>query len=821
MKISYNWLKKHINVDLPAEDLSKLLTDCGLEVEFLEEVCPVKGGLKGVVVGHVVNKEKHPDADRLSLTKVDTGTGTLLDIVCGAPNVAAGQKVLVATVGTRIYMADGDFEIKKNKIRGYTSEGMICAEDELGLGHSHEGIMILPNDAVVGTKAAAFLNIETDWLFEIGLTPNRADATSHLGVARDVYALLKNRNLLSEQEKNNLILKTDSNATVKAQQQGLSIDIDVEDLSACPRYTGITISGVTVKESPDWLKNKLKVIGLKPINNIVDISNYILFDLGQPLHIFDADQIKGNKVIVKKYNNDFEFVTLDGTTQKMTPNDLMICNTVEPMCIAGVYGGLNSGVTALTRNVFIESAYFNPVTIRKTSKRLGLKTDASFRFERGTDPNVTVRALKEAVALIQDMAGGIVTSEIVDSYPHPVSNNLIVLNYSNFYKMAGKVIDKIAIKNIIRSLEVQIYQEDEEQIYLSVPPYRVDVTREIDVIEDVLRIYGYNNIEMPGQIKASLSFSPKPDKEKVVAVVSDFLCSNGYNEMMNNSLSKSDYYEKLNYFDKDKSVRLLNPLSKDLETLRQTPLYSGLEVIAYNHNRKNFNLRLFEYGKIYHCDKSKKDLAKYSEGYRLSLFQTGFSSNENWTGKQSQFDFFTLKADLFDMFKRIGINTEMLKLSEQTESYFNHGLTYQFKKRNLLSIGSLQARLNKFFDIKQTVFYAEIDVDFMMEILANVKFQYKEIPKFPKMRRDLALLIDENITFADIEKIAKGLNIQLLKDISLFDIYKGDKIENGKKSYAVSFTFLDAQRTLTDDEVDKIMNQLINQYQKHLGAVLR
>jgi len=821
MKISYNWLKKHINIDIPAEELSELLTDCGLEVEALEEVCSVKGGLKGVVIGKVVHKEKHPDADRLSLTKVDIASGELLDIVCGAPNVAEGQKVLVATVGTRIYLKDGDFIIKKNKIRGFNSEGMICAEDELGLGDSHAGIMVLPEDAQVGTTASDYFKIETDWLFEIGLTPNRADAASHLGVARDVFAIIKNRDLLQQNKKELLVLKTEEKIKIELGQKGLSIDIVIENQESCPRYSGITITGVTVKESPEWLQNKLKIIGLKPINNIVDISNYVLFDLGQPLHIFDADKIIGEKVIVRKFKNDFEFVTLDGVTQQMSPDDLMICNTMQPMCIAGVYGGLNSGITSSTKNIFIESACFNPVTIRRTSKRLGIKTDASFRFERGTDPNITVRALKDAVLLIKELAGGVVTSDVKDCYPQPISNSLIVFNYENFFDVAGKIIDKRIIKSIIQSLEIIIYKEEDDKIYLSVPPYRVDVTREIDVVEEVLRIYGYNNIEMSGQIKASLSYSQKPDKENVLNIISDFLSSNGYNEIMSNSLTKSEYYENLSFFDKEKNVKLLNPLSKDLETLRQTLVYSGLETISYNHNRKIFDLKLFEYGKIYELNKSKKDLEKYSESYRMSLFQTGFNSNETWAKSQALFDFFSLKTDVFNVLKRTGINPDRLKVNENADSIFIQGLSYQLNKKPILSIGSLQPEILKYFDIRQAVFYAEFDIDLYIEMLANVKFQIKEVSRFPKMRRDLALLIDDKVQFSEIEKIAHSINNSLLKEVGLFDVYAGSNIEKGKKSYAVSFIFQDAQKTLTDAEVDSVMNQLINLYKKNLGAVIR
>lgn len=821
MKISYNWLKKHLDINLPAEELSFLLTDCGLEVEGLEEVCAVKGGLKGVITGHVIHKEKHPDADRLSLTKVDIGHDTVLDIVCGAPNVAQGQKVLVATVGTVIYLKDSSFEIKKSKIRGYASEGMICAEDELGLGTSHDGIIVLPNDAPIGMPASEYLSLESDWVFEIGLTPNRADATSHLGVARDILAVLKSRDILTQTVKHKLKIKDNTSVDLNKISDGKHITIHIADAEACPRYTGITITGVTVGESPEWLKNSLKAIGLKPINNIVDISNYILFDLGQPLHIFDADKIKGDKVVVQKYSENFSFVTLDGQTQQMTPDDLMICNAVEPMCIAGVYGGLELGVTESTKNVFIESAYFNPRTIRRTSKRLGLKTDASFRFERGADPHMTVRALCEAVELISVYAGGRVSSGIIDVYPQPVTNKLVTFSIERFSKIAGKVIDKELIKNILIALEMIIVKDDGDILLLSVPAYRVDVEREIDVAEDVLRIYGYNNVEMPGMIKAALSPAPKPDREKILDTMAVFLSSNGYREIMNNSLSKTDYYQKLDYFSNDQSVKLLNPLSKDLESLRQTLLYSTLETVAYNHNRKNFNLKLFEQGKIYSFDATKQSLDKYSETYRVSLLQTGFTTKESWHKPQEKYQIFSLKADLYALLHRLGIPAGALTLSEDVNTYYSHGFSCMFKKRVLLHAGEIHASVLKYFDIKQPVFYAEIDADYLIDIIAQGDMKYKEIPRFPKMRRDLALLIDEKVSYADIERVARGMNNSLLREINLFDIYRGESVGAGKKSYAVSYIFQDNERTLLDADVDKIMNKLIELYSRNLGAVIR
>ncbi len=818
MKISYNWLKKFIDIDIPVDELSAMLTDCGLEVESLEEYASVKGGLKGIIIGEVIQKEKHPDADRLSLTKVDIGTGKLLDIVCGAPNVEKGQKVLVATEGTKLYMSSGELIIKKSKIRGSFSEGMICAEDELGLGNSHDGIMVLPQEAPIGLEASKYLNVESDFIFEIGLTPNRADATSHLGVARDLYAVLKTRNYSNFSK---IEIKPETIIDIYNEIDNLKIDIVIEDTEACPRYTGITMTGISVNPSPEYLQQKLKVIGLKPINNIVDISNYVLFDLGHPLHIFDADKIKGHKVVIKKYPKEYNFITLDGATQKMNSDDLMICNAEEPMCIAGIYGGLNSGVTNTTTRIFIESAYFNPLTIRRTSKRLGLKTDASFRFERGTDPNITVRALKEAVKMIEEIAGGQISSNIVDVYPIPVSNNLIAFKYEHFNKTSGKVIDKTIIKQILHSLEISIYKEEAHQLYLSVPPYRVDITREIDVIEEILRIYGFNNIEIPEQIKLSINNSSNTDVEKINHITCQFLTGIAYHEIMCNSLSKSDYYEQLNYFDNKKSVKLINPLSKDLETLRQTLLFSGLETIIYNHNRKTLDLKLFESGKIYQLDTTATSLGKYTETKYISFFQTGLIDNESWILERKKFSIYSLKADVFMLFKRLGVKTDLFKINDVIPSYFSQGISYEYKNKTLVSMGMLRNELLKYFDIKQEVFYAEVNFDVLIELTTASGLLYKEISRFPKVRRDLALLIDKSIRFTDIERIALNLHCKYLKEINLFDIYTGENIENTKKSYAVSFVFQDTEKTLTDNEVDAIMNKLISIYQKDINAVIR
>ncbi|MDD3877383.1 MAG: phenylalanine--tRNA ligase subunit beta [Bacteroidales bacterium] len=821
MKISYNWLKSLINTEIDPQLLSKLLTDTGLEVEALDEISTVKGGLKGIVTGKVVSCKKHPNADKLSLTKVDIGNAELLNIVCGAPNVAEGQNVLVATLGAVLFINDNELIIKRTKIRGEDSEGMICAEDELGLGTSHEGIMVLPEDVPVGIKASEYFNIENDWVFEIGLTPNRADATSHLGVARDIFAALKNNNILSETEKDKIRLNCKENESLtQKSDNSILTEVEILDKEACKRYTGITIKNVIVKESPSWLKNKLKFIGLKPINNIVDISNYILFHLGQPLHIFDADRIAGRKIIVQKFNYGFDFTTLDGAIQKMSPDDLMICDTEKPLCIAGVYGGLNSGITQNTSNIFIESAYFNPVSIRKTAKRLGLKTDSSFRFERGTDPNMTDKALIQAANMISELAGGIICSPIIDVYPEKINPFKINFDFSYFDKIAGKMIDRNVIKNILKTLDISIENESEDALQLSVPPFRVDVTRPCDIAEEVLRIYGYNNIEIPNRLNASLSYHTIPEREKILDTLSNFLSSRSYNEIMCNSLSKSDYYEKLNYFDKNHCVRIINPLSKELEIMRQTLLFSALETVALNNNHKTLNFKLFELGKTYH-KKEGDGLNKYKEEYHLSLIQTGQKENETWKNSKSTYDFYSLKADVNDVLLRIGIKPESMNTKECTGTYFQHGLSYYSGENVTVTFGKIDAKLLSFFDIKAEVYFADFNCDMLISLTSKISHTFKPVSKYPKMRRDLALLIDEKINFNEIEKLAKDLKSPILKGIGLFDIYKGDKIEKGKKSYAVSFDFVSYEKTLTDEEVDKVMQKLIKLYSEKLGAVIR
>ena len=823
MKISYKWLKTYLNIDITPERVAQLLTDCGLEVESLEKIESIKGGLQGVVVGEVMSCAKHPDADKLSITTVNVGDPELLHIVCGAPNVAAGQKVLVAALGTIIYSGDESFTIKKSKIRGELSEGMICVEDELGLGTSHAGIMVLSAEAVVGSKARDFFNIEDDFVFEIGLTPNRSDATSHIGVARDLSAIINN---LPENTTANTSLIYPSVEAFKQDNNSLPIDIIIEDTVACPRYTGVTISGVEVKDSPDWLKKRLNAIGLRSINNIVDISNFILFETGQPLHIFDADMIIGNKVIVKKLPKGTKFITLDDAERELSGEDLMICNAVEGMCIAGVFGGAKSGVTAQTKNIFIESAYFDPTTIRKTSKLHGLKTDASFRYERGADPNITVYALKRAALLIKEVAGGAISSPIVDVYPTPISRKSIDIAFANVDKLIGKVIDRNIIKNILTSLEIEIQSATDNGLSFLIPTNKVDVTREVDVIEEILRIYGYNNIEIGSELHSSLAFISKPDKEKVQNLVSDYLTNNGFTEIMNNSLTSSDYLNRVSDFDVTNNVKILNPLSKELDVMRQTLLFGGLETIIYNVNRKITDLKLYEFGNTYKFNQGQPADAnvtkKYSEEKHLAVFLTGKSQSEAWNTTQENVDFFMLKSYVYNVLKRLRIDVSKLAVNKTVLQYFSEGLDLSTNNtKTIVSFGNLNSKTLTAFDIKQAVFYADFNWNNIIKLLSAKEIEFVEIPKFPEVRRDLALLINKEIEFGEIVKIAYQVEKNILKKVTLFDIYEGDKLEAGKKSYAVSFILQDTEKTLNDKQIDGIMNRLIKTYNEKLGATLR
>jgi phenylalanyl-tRNA synthetase beta chain len=798
MKISYNWLKQFIKTDKSPDEISHILTGTGLEVESLELVQSVPGGLEGLVVGYVKECVQHPNADRLRITKVDVGAEADLQVVCGAANVAAGQKVIVATVGTTVHPVTGEpFKIKEAKIRGEESQGMICAEDEIGLGQSHEGIMVLDFNAVPGTKAADYFNIEDDQLFEIGLTPNRADAASHLGVARDLAAYLKTT------------IELPDISEFAIDNHDRTIPVVVENETACPRYSAITISGVEIKESPDWLKNRLQTIGIRPINNVVDITNYVLHDLGQPLHAFDADEIKGGKVVVKNCEEGTSFTTLDGVERKLSADDLMICDAESPMCIAGVFGGIGSGVKESTKNVFLESAYFNAVSVRKTSKRYGLKTDASFRFERGTDPEITVVALKRAALLIKELAGGVISSEISDFYPAAASPFKVALSYNNTDRLIGKVIPRDEIKGILTGLGIKILSENAEGLQVEVPTYKVDVTREVDVIEEILRIYGYNNIEIPMQIKASLNYSPKPDKEVVQHQIADMLTANGFDEILSNSLTKSAYAES-----KDETVRILNPLSSDLDAMRQSLLYSGLEAISYNQNRRRLDLKLYEFGKTYHLIGGK-----YKENQCLSLFLTGEKQSEQWNNQGKPVGFYTIKGFVDAIVKRLSIKGLSLKDSENKD--FSYGLNYSKGEKPLVEFGSLSKAVLKKLDIDKEVYYANFNWDLVMKSVRGNSITYKEVSKFPSVRRDLSMLVNTDVSFGVLKLIAERLKQNILKEINVFDVYEGNKLPEGKKSYALSFMFQDEEKTLTDKQIDDIMQKLIVNFEKEAGAEIR
>ncbi len=806
MKISYNWLKTLINIDLTPQQVDEYLTSSGLEVEGMEIYESIKGGLKGIVIGEVVEKEKHPDADKLSVTKVNIGNPDLLNIVCGAPNVAAGQKVLVATIGTKLYPTSGDaFEIKKSKIRGVLSEGMICAEDEIGLGISHDGILILPEHAVIGTPASDFFKLQQDYIFDIGLTPNRADAASHYGIARDLAAILNCKNHTSEfQAKLHNIFELPTASKIN------TVDIQIENTEACKRYSGLVISGITVKPSPEWLKNYLISIGLRPINNVVDITNFVLHDLGQPLHAFDLEKIKGNKIIVKTGLENVKFKTLDGNDRMLHPNDLMICNESEPMCMAGVFGGLDSGVNEQTTAIFLEAAYFNPSFVRKTSKLHGLKTDSSFRFERGTDPEMTITALKRAASLIFECAGGNLSMDVVDIYPTKLEPFQVAFSYHNCHSLIGKAIDKNIIKNIITSLGITIEKEGNDSLLLSVPQYKTDVTREADVIEEVMRIYGYNHIEESTQIKFTASFADREKATSAENTTANLLASFGFNEMMGLSLTKESYYSN-----NPSLVKILNPLSSDLNVMRPSMLFGGLESMAYNINRKQTDLKLFEFGRTY--QKTDNDF-KYSETKHLMLLVTGRKYAENPYGENNKVDFAYLKGCLESILNKLSIK---FKTNELSDDQFEYGLSFYQKNKLLVNFGLVNKALCKKMDINSDVFCADFNWDHVLALVGKTKTEYTEIPKFPSVRRDLALLLDKKISYQELEELAFNSERKLLKSVNLFDIYEGDKLESGKKSYAISFILQDEEATLNDKQIDNVMQKLIKNYTEKLGATLR
>jgi phenylalanyl-tRNA synthetase beta chain len=815
MKISYNWLKNYIDYLPTPEETAEILTNTGLEVEGMEHFESVKGGLKGVVIGEVLSCEKHPDADKLSITKVDIGNGTILPIVCGAPNVAAGQKVPVATVGTTLYSDTDSFEIKKAKIRGEVSEGMICAEDELGLGTGHEGIMVLDPAVKIGTAASEFFKIETDVVFEIGLTPNRIDGASHFGVARDIAAYLRQSREIKNKMPDVDLFKVDNNNN--------PIDVVIEDKEGCIRYSGLTISGIEIKDSPSWLQNKLKSIGLKPINNIVDITNFVLHEIGQPLHAFDADKVTGNKVIVKTLPEGTIFKTLDEVERKLSDKDLMICNEKEGMCIAGVFGGIDSGVSEKTKNIFLESACFNPVYIRKTSKRHILNTDSSFRFERGSDPNITVYALKRAALLIKELGGGTISSKIQDIYPEKISDVKIELSYEYLNRLTGKIIEKEIIRNILASLDIQIERETEETLNLRLPAYRVDVTRPSDVAEEIMRIYGYNNIETGNSIRSSISYRNHPDREKLINLVSDLLSSNGFNEIMSNSLTPSSYYEQEEKTDKE-LVRIVNPLSSDLNALRKNLLFGGLEAILYNTNRRNADLRLFEFGNVYHIDPDKKSENphdKYNEQEQLALFLTGEKYEANWISPSSKTNFYQLKSYVEMILRRLGFKPEELKSSNSECVHLKEGLSVSINEKEIVQYGTLSKKVLDKFDISRPVYFAVFKWDNILKQLTKNSTKFIPLSKFPEVKRDLSMLIDNSVKYEDIKNLAEKTERNILKKVSLFDVFEGDKIEKGKKSYAISFVLQDEHKTLEDKQIDKVMKKLIAAFERELNAQIR
>ena len=820
MNISYNWLKEYVDFDLTPEEVAAALTSIGLETGGVEEVQTIKGGLEGLVIGEVLTCEPHPNSDHMHVTTVNLGQGEPVQIVCGAPNVAAGQKVVVATLGTKLYDGDECFTIKKSKLRGVESNGMICAEDEIGIGTDHAGIIVLPDTAVPGTPAKEYYNIKSDYVLEVDITPNRADACSHYGVARDLYAYLVQSGKATS-------LKKPSVDAFAVENHDLDIRVTVENAEACPRYAGVSVKGVTVKESPEWLQNKLRIIGLRPINNVVDITNYIVHAFGQPLHCFDADKIKGGEVIVKTMPAGTPFVTLDGVERKLNERDLMICNQEEPMCIAGVFGGLDSGSTEATKDVFLESAYFHPTWVRKTARRHGLSTDASFRFERGIDPNATLYCLKLAALMVKELAGGTIASDIKDVCAAPAQDFRVELPYAKVHSLIGKEIPAETIKRIVSSLEMKVVEETAEGLTLDVPPYRVDVQRDCDVIEDILRIYGYNNVEIPDTLKSSLTTKGEQDRSnKLQNLVAEQLVGCGFNEILNNSLTRAAYYDGLEAYPAKRLVKLMNPLSADLNAMRQTLLFGGLESIVRNANRKNADLKFFEFGNCYYYDEERrnpeKSLAAYSEDCHLGLWVTGKKVTNSWAHADENSSVHGRNAYVENIGGRRGVAMRGLVVGVLTDDVFATALSVQTRGgKRLATFGVVTKKILKAFDIDNEVYFADLNWKELMKAVKSVKVNYTELSKFPAVKRDLALLIDKNVPFADIEKIAFETEKKLLKEVALFDVYEGKNLEAGKKSYAVSFLLQDETATLNDKQIDKIMSKLVANLESKLGAKLR
>ena len=815
MNISYKWLKEYVDFDLTAQQVADALTSTGLEVDALEEVQSIKGGLKGLYVGKVLTCEAHPNSDHLHVTTVDLGKGEPSQIVCGAPNVAAGQKVIVADLGCVLYDGDNEFVIKKSKLRGVESNGMICAEDEIGVGTSHDGIIVLPDDAIVGTPAAEYYNLESDWLIEVDITANRADGLSHWGVARDLYAWLKSNGYETS-------LHRPDCSEFKVENHDLPIEVVIENQEACKRYACVSVTDCEVKESPDWLKNKLTTVGLRPINNIVDITNYVMMAYGQPLHTFDADMVKGHKIVVKTMPDGTPFQTLDGEDHKLSDRDLAICNAEEPMCIAGVFGGKGSGTYETTKNVVLESAYFHPTWIRKSARRHGLSTDASFRFERGVDPNGTIYALQQAAILCKQLAGGKISMEVCDVYPEPIKNVVVELNYEYVHNLVGKVIPMDTIKSICESLEMKVLNETAEALTLEIPAYRVDVQRPCDVVEDILRIYGYNNVEIPTQLKSSLVIKADEDrKHKLQNLVSEQLVGAGFNEILNNSLTKTAYYEG-----KSNVVKIMNPLSSDLGVMRQTLLYGGLESVEHNVKRKNANLKFFEFGNCYFFDEEKENpenpMHAYKEENFMGIWVTGKRVEGSWAHPNEDSTYYELAAYVQTILSRIGLKQGSTVQKKSENPDFSAGIVIENRGgKKLIEMGVLSKKLLKRFDLQQPVYFAELNWTQLMKATKKNEVIFTDIPKHPAVSRDLALLVDQNVEFALIEQIARQTEKKLLKKVELFDVYEGDKLPAGKKSYAVNFILQDAEKTMNDKQIDAIMQKLIANIKKQLGAELR
>ena len=821
MNISYNWLKRYLPTDLSAGEIARILTDIGLEVEGFEKIETIRGGLQGVVVAEVKTCTDHPDSDHLHVTTVDVGSGEPLQIVCGAPNCRAGMKTLCATVGSVLYPNGGEeeFKIKRSKIRGVESLGMLCAEDELGVGASHAGIMELPADAPVGMPAKEYLHVEDDYLIQIGLTPNRVDAASHIGVARDLAAYLRSRGERIE------VCWPDVSAFAPDTHDA-PVEIRVENAEAAPRYTGVTVTGCKIGPSPEWMQNCLRAAGINPKNNLVDITNFVLFELGQPLHAFDLAKIEGRKVVVRTVADGTPFVTLDGVERKLTSQDLLICSAERPMCLAGVFGGLDSGISDTTTDVFIESAYFNPVWVRKTAKRFGLNTDSSFRFERGVDPNLQVYAAKRAALLMKELAGGTIASDITDIYPAPIGDFVFDVSLRRINALIGKEIPEATVREILAALEVKILEEKGDGVLtVAVPPYRVDVQREADLVEDILRIYGYNNVELPSHVRSTLSYAPRPDRNRLMNLAADFLTDNGFTEIMSNSLTKGAYYEGLTSCPAERCVRILNPLSSDLNVLRQTLLFNMLEAVALNANRRNGDLKLYEFGNCYFYDEAKRQeedhLAAYSEEYRLAIAVTGVATPQSWNVKPGKASFFTLRAVAEKLLRRFGIDIYALQTETLESDLFSEGLTMALNGKELLRIGSVAQKIRRRVDVKQEVYFLEMNFDALVRSTRKHRITASELSKFPEVKRDLALLVDKSVTFSALRDVAFAAERKLLRSVSLFDVYEGDKLPAGKKSYALSFVLEDKTRTLDEKTIERVMTNLVRQFEQRCGAEIR